>query len=185
MNKRSGKNRIFAMTVLASSTAAGVFASLAAVGLVLPAGAAAQEAPEARPLVIEAENLMANDARHVALAEAGRDSQAMLAGDIVRYGLTFTNTTEVPVRAVEFIDPVPEGLLYVAETAAADREDVLVEFSIDGGESYTAQPMVVEVVNGERVERPAPPDRYTHIRWIVTGWVQPGAQVTAQFEATL
>ena len=45
--------------------------------------------------------------------------------------------------------------------------------------------MIEEIVDGMRVSKPAPPDRYTHIRWRVEGWVQPGAQVTAEFRAKL
>ncbi len=45
--------------------------------------------------------------------------------------------------------------------------------------------MIEDVVDGERVTRPAPPEMYTHIRWMVPGWVQPGAQVTAEFRAQL
>jgi hypothetical protein len=41
------------------------------------------------------------------------------------------------------------------------------------------------VEEGLRVTRPAPPQTYTHVRWRITGWVQPGAQVTAEFRAQL
>ncbi len=89
------------------------------------------------------------------------------------------------MRGVVFTNPVPAGLRYVAESAAADRADVHIEYSIDGGEKYTAQPVVVEIVDGERVEKPAPPAAYTHVRWTVRGPVSPGAQVTAEFRAEL
>ena len=48
-----------------------------------------------------------------------------------------------------------------------------------------------EVVHGgailirQRGTPAAPPDRYTHIRWRIEGWVQPGAQATAEFRAQL
>ncbi len=70
-------------------------------------------------------------------------------------------------------------------SATADRDDVSISYSIDGGQTYTAQPMIEVEVNGERVTRPAPPELYTHIRWLVSGWVQPGARVTAEFRAQL
>jgi hypothetical protein len=62
---------------------------------------------------------------------------------------------------------------------------VAIAYSIDGGVTYSAQPMIEQVVDGERVQRPAPAEMYTHIRWLVSGWVQPGAQVTAEFRAQL
>ncbi len=144
------------------------------------------QAPEAAPaLVITVENLMAGDARHRELAAQGRDPDALLPGDLVLYRLRFTNITDVPVRNVVFQDPLPAGLRYVGGSAAADRADVLIEYSIDGGGSYAAQPMVEETVDGRAVQKPAPPELYTHIRWTVRGWVEPGAQIIAEFRAQL
>ena len=145
----------------------------------------AQENGAPRALVIEAENLMAGDTRHQALAEQGGDASALYPGDVVHYQLLFTNITDVPVRSIKFTDPLPAGLRYVGGSALADRDDVVITYSIDGGQVFSAQPMIEEIVDGERVTRPAPPEMYTHIRWIVPGWVQPGAQVTAEFRAQL
>jgi len=144
---------------------------------------AAQEAPEPQALVVAAENLMAGDERHRSLQRRGLSAQILLNGDVVRYRLTFTNVTDVDVSDVAFVDPVPDGLLYVGESAGADREDARIEYSTDGGSNYAERPLIVEIVDGERVERPAPPETFTHIRWTVAGPVAPGAQVTAQFDA--
>lgn len=145
----------------------------------------AQENEGPRALVIEAANLMAGDARHQALAERGGDANALYPGDVIHYRLVFTNITDVAVRRIEFNDPLPRGLRYVGGSALVDRDDVVISYSIDGGQVYSAQPMIEDVVDGERVTRPAPPERYTHIRWRVEDWVQPGAQVTAEFRAKL
>lgn len=144
---------------------------------------AAQEQSEPEALVVVAENLMAGDERHRALQRRGLSAQILLNGDVVRYRLTFTNVTDVDVRDVAFVDPIPDGLLYVGESASADREDARIDFSIDGGSSYSDRPLIVETVDGERIERPAPPETYTHIRWTVAGPVAPGERVTAQFDA--
>lgn len=141
---------------------------------------AAQET-KPKALVITAENLMAGDARHQELP----DSTALLPGDVVHFRLLFTNVNEFPVQRVEFKDPIPTGLRYVASSAKVDRADILVEYSIDGGETFSAQPMIEVIEDGRPVMRPAPAERYTHIRWLVQGWVQPGAQVTAEFQAKL
>lgn len=158
---------------------------LLAVGMAFPPTAAAAQEEAPRPLRITAHNLNADDARHRALAERGRSAGTVLPGDVVRYRLTFTNTTEREVRDVEFVDPVPEGFVFVGGSASADRRDVRIEYSADGGRSFSRRPVAVEVVDGERVERPVKPERYTHVRWTVTGWVQPGAQVTAEFDVRL
>ncbi len=145
----------------------------------------AQNTEGPRALVIEAANLMAGDARHQEMAEQGGDANALYPGDVVHYRLVFTNITDVAIRRIEFTDPLPAGLRYVGGSALADRDDVVISYSIDGGQVYTAQPTIEEIIDGERVTIPAPPEMYTHIRWMVPGWVQPGAQVTAEFRAQL
>ena len=130
-----------------------------------------------RPLVVTAENLMAK-------GRSGR-ADAVLPGDVLRYQLRFTNQNRGDVRGVVFTNPVPTGLHYVDGSAGADRNDVVVEYSIDDGRTYSARPMMSRVVQGKRVQVPAPPERYTHVRWTVRGSISPGASVTAEFRATL
>ncbi len=159
--------------------------SLVATSLIGGATAQAQAADQDQALVITATNLMANDDRHQEVARSGGDANALLPGDTVLFQLVFTNVTTSEVRNVEFVDPLPAGLLYVGQSAAADRGDVVIEYSIDQGRTFSTQPMVEETLNGRRVTRPATPDRYTHIRWRVEGSIRPGAQVTAEFRANL
>jgi uncharacterized repeat protein (TIGR01451 family) len=130
-----------------------------------------------RPLVVTAENLMAKS--------RGAKSEAVLPGDVLRYRLRFTNLNQGDVRGVVFTNPVPTGLRYVDGSAGADREDVMVEYSTDGGKTFATRPMVSEVVAGKRVQKPASPEQYTHVRWTVRGSISPGATVTAEFRAAL
>jgi uncharacterized repeat protein (TIGR01451 family) len=157
----------------------------AAAVVLLSASAFAQEDEQPQALVIAAFNQMADDARHQEVARQGGDANALLPGDVILYRLTFTNITDVQVRNVELKDPVPAGLHYVDGSATADREDVTITYSIDGGQTFMDRPMIEQVIDGERVVNPAPPEMYTHIRWLVSDWVQPGAQVTAEFTAQL
>jgi uncharacterized repeat protein (TIGR01451 family) len=146
---------------------------IAAALLVTCAGALSAQ----RPLVVTALNLNARS--------RGSQSQAVLPGDVVQYQLRFTNQGQGDVRGVVFTNPVPAGLRYVDRSAGADRQDVAVEYSTDGGKTYAATPMVTEVVDGKRVQRPATPEQYTHVRWTVQGSIAPGATVTAEFRAEL
>ena len=141
----------------------------------LLAGASALAAQ--RPLVVTALNLNAKS--------RGSQSQAVLPGDVVQYQLRFTNQGQGDVRGVVFTNPVPAGLRYVDRSAGADRQDVAVEYSTDGGKTFAATPLVTEVVDGKRVQRPASPEQYTHARWTVQGSIAPGATVTAEFRAEL
>jgi uncharacterized repeat protein (TIGR01451 family) len=151
------------------------------VALVGAAPLAAQSA-EPKPLVITAQNLTADSARK---AGHERQDKAMARpGDVLGYSLAFTNVTRGSVANVQFVDPLPKGLVYRTGSARADKA-VRIDYSIDGGKSYTAQPVVVVMENGKRVEKPAPRTAYTHIRWTVVGPLAPGAQVTAGFQAEI
>ena len=129
---------------------------------------AAAPAQAPKTLVVTARNLTAETAR------------VAKPGDVIRYGLVFTNVTAGPVKNIQFVDPIPAGMGYVLGSAAADRP-VRLEYSIDGGKSYSAQPVIAVVQDGKTVEQPAPRERYTHVRWTVLGSLAPGAKVTAEF----
>jgi uncharacterized repeat protein (TIGR01451 family) len=141
----------------------------------------AQSPAAPKALLVTAENLTAIETR------GARDGSASVLkpGDVVRYQLIFTNTRPDSVRRVQFNDRVPRGLRFVEGSASADRSDVVVEFSIDSGRTYALRPEIDVIVNGERVRRPAPADRYTHVRWSAQGWVRPQASVTAEFRVQL
>jgi uncharacterized repeat protein (TIGR01451 family) len=143
--------------------------------LVSPRPATGQaQAPKA--LVITAHNVTGDTA-------SGRENKAVARpGDVIRYALVFRNVNTGPVKNVQFVDPLPQGLVYVLGSARADQP-VRVEYSIDGGKSYSAQPMIQLVEDGKNVEKPAPREKYTHVRWTVLGSLAPGAQVMAEFRA--
>ena len=130
----------------------------------------AAQSQEPRPLVISAVNKTADSA---ALARPG---------DVLAYSLAFTNLAGHSVRQVQFVDPLPRGLVYRTGSAGADRA-ARIEYSIDGGKSYSAEPMIAEVVQGRRTMKPAPREAYSHIRWTLSEPLAAGAQVTAVFEA--
>ena len=160
--------------------------TLAVLALLLAsAGRVAAQNPPPEALVVTAQNLMAGDERHQAWVAKGGAASDVLPGDVIRYALRFTNTQEQAVQNVVFSNPVPQGLRYVLESATANAPNVAITFSIDGGKTYSAQPMIEVVENGERRSVPAPARMYTHVRWTVEGWVQPGGQVTAEFRAGL
>ena len=157
-----------------------------AVVLALASGsAAAQAAQEKRApeaLVISATILTWGQAGPETIDAPDRDPNTVAPGDVVEYRLVFTNVTGQPLRNIQFTDPLPEGMHYLDGTAGADREDVEIEFSVDGGESYSGQPMVDVVIDGRTEQRPASPEEYTHVRWTVQGEVQPDTRVVAAFQ---
>ncbi len=157
---------------------------LAALALLLAAAPARaqQGAPRAtqNALVVAAENRTA--AAEQAGGAARRDDRAR-PGDVIRYRLTFTNVAGRPVRGVVLSNPLPGGMRFVAGSVQASRQDARAEYSTDGGRTFSAQPMEEVTEDGRTVRRPAPPEKYTHVRWTVDGTVAEGATVTAQYEA--
>ena len=153
-----------------------------AVLLTLASGsAAAQEETERKALVVSA-TILTWGQNAQTIDDADREPNRVAPGDVVEYRLVFTNITGRPVNNIQFTDPLPEGMHYLQGTAGADREDVDVEFSLDGGTSYSELPMVEVVVDGRTELRPASPEDYTDIRWTVHGEVQPDARVAAAFQ---
>jgi len=148
--------------------------------VVVGAVSLAAQAPEAKPLVITARNLTADSAK--AAGKQRTDLAMARPGDRLGYTLAFTNTTKGTVKNVQFVDPLPKGLVYHPGSARADRP-VRIEYSIDGGKTYAANPMIEVMENGRKVMKPAPREAYSHIRWTVEAPLSPGAQVTAGFQA--
>lgn len=164
-----------------SSIPAKLFGLLLALTLAAPLHA---QAPTRTPsaLAVSAENRTAMAA---AARGAKRADSTVHAGDVLRYKLTFTNTAGRPVRQVALQNPVAPGLQFVAGSASASRQDARAEYTADHGATWSKRPMETVTVDGKTVQRAIAPERYTGVRWVVDGWVSPGATVTAQFEARL
>jgi uncharacterized repeat protein (TIGR01451 family) len=137
--------------------------------------ARAQKAPRS-PLQISAENISARAPRQA-------DGTKVLPGDTVRYHLLFTNVSAGAVHGIVLDNPIPAGLHYAVGSAKSDRSDIAVLFSIDGGKSYAAAPMIDVVVDGAHEQHAAPAEMYTNVRWTIRGDVPKGAQVRAEYDA--
>src|SRR5438132_8165271 len=144
--------------------------------LVLSAAFAAKAQKAPRALQISAENLNARAPRHA-------DSSRVLPGDTLRYHLLFTNVSAGAVHGIVLDNPIPAGLRYAAGSAKADRSDVAILYSIDGGKSYSAVPTIDAVIDGRHEQQAAPSELYTHVRWAIRGDVPTGAQVRAEYDA--
>ena len=150
--------------------------------LALPMSAGAQQADTTRALVITVLNRTA-----AAESDSGnaRADETARPGDVLRYRLSFTNRTDGPVRGVVLSNPIPSTIAFVGGSVRSSRDDVQVEYSVDGGRTWSAEPTEEVLVNGSRVRRPIPPERFTNVRWTVSGLVQPRATVTADYDTRI
>jgi len=109
-----------------------------------------------------------------------RDSSAVLLekstvvnpGEILDWTITSENSGNAAANEYKAVGHVPSGTTYVSDSAKADGAKAL--FSIDGGKSYSAQPMIeVKQADGAVKRVPAPISMYTEIRY---EWADPLAQ---------
>ena len=149
--------------LLLPAISAGLFATL-------PLAAQGRGSP---PLVVSAQNV-------TALSSGRADKNAAQPGDEIRYRLVFTNVTAGPVKNIQFVDPIPSGMVYVLGSATSDQR-VRAEYSIDGGRVYAAQPTISVVEDGKPVQKHASAEQYTHVRWTVIGALARGAQASVEF----
>lgn len=154
--------------------------ALSALAALPAAGHAQQPAQQRQPLVITMQNRTA--ANEAAAGRRRADDRAH-PGDVLRYRLAFTNPSRGALRGVVLSDPVPSGMQYVDGSATTARTDARLEFSADGGRTWSPRPMETVTVNGASERRAVPAGRYTHVRWTLDGTVAPGATVVAEFDA--
>ncbi len=102
-------------------------------------------------------------------------------GESVVYTITFQNISDEPAANVVITNPISEDLTYV--DGSAFGPGTVIQFSTDGGQNYAAADELTVIDDG--VSRPAGPDDFTHIRWVMQNELAVGAQGTARFTAVL
>ena len=102
-------------------------------------------------------------------------------GDTLRYSIIAANIGDGLMTSTEVVDPIPAGVIYVAESAlGADAE---ISFSINQGSSYMPWPPYYTVRNskGILVKRKASADMVSHIKWSLTRDLKPQEKSALEF----
>ena len=88
-------------------------------------------------------------------------------------------------KGTVIIDPVPKGAVYVLNSASGENSKILC--SINGGFGYYDEPVMRAVTqpDGKKVEKPAPPEMYSHIKWTIKKPVLPGQTGWVEFKTTV
>jgi len=104
-------------------------------------------------------------------------------GDLIVYTIAYANPTEEPVGDASLVGPVPAATVYVAGSAEK-RVGMEQRFSIDGGKSFKAPPITYKVrkPDGAVEEKPAPPEMFTHVRWVLSDAVPPGGSGSVSYK---
>ena len=101
-------------------------------------------------------------------------------GDRVIYTLEVSNTGATEVAAPTITHPVPEHMLYVADTAVGPGAEV--SYSVDGGRSFDrAENLKVQGPDGRM--RPAAAADYTDIRWQLKNSLKANSTAFVRFRA--
>jgi uncharacterized repeat protein (TIGR01451 family) len=108
-------------------------------------------------------------------------ADTVVPGESVVYTITFQNISDEPAANVVITNPISEDLTYV--DGSAYGPGTVIQFSTDGGQNFAAADELTVIDDG--VSRPAGPDDFTHIRWVMQNELAVGAQGTARFTAVL
>ena len=145
----------------------------------IPGSAAA--APPSLAVRLDAEIWESNASSWATLAE----DQEVRPGDRILYTVRLENSGDQPAASPMAIGPVPVGTVMAPDTATASA-GVIVEYSLDGGSTFSSNPTVTVVdPDGTTRSVPAPIDRYTTLRWTWDRPLEPGATRTVSYQVTV
>ena len=115
---------------------------------------------------VQKQEVTVNDSGETETRLVAADS--VVPGESVVYTITFQNISDEPAANVD---------------GSAFGPGTVIQFSTDGGQNFAAADELTVIDDG--VSRPAGPDDFTHIRWVMQNELAVGAQGTARFTAVL
>ncbi|NLN20141.1 MAG: hypothetical protein GX162_12840 [Firmicutes bacterium] len=89
-------------------------------------------------------------------------------GTVIEYHLVARNMTGEPIKDIILQLLVPQGTHYLDGQENYDRSTLLLQFSIDGGETFRTPPIryITVTLEGRRVQAVATADMYTDLRLV-------------------
>ena len=103
-------------------------------------------------------------------------------GDRILYSVEITNQGDREARNPVAFGPIPAGTRFVAGTATADPK-LKVEYSIDGGKTYSPSPTItIPGKDGKPQTVAAPLERYTTVRWMWSGALPAGGKDSVSYQ---
>ena len=98
--------------------------------------------------------------------EALEGQAQVFPGDVLRYTIDGANSGDVEAENLIITQAIPAEMTYVLASATPVEAAAELIYSIDGGETFVAEPMVeVTLPDGTIELQPAPAEAYTHVRW--------------------
>ena len=103
-------------------------------------------------------------------------------GELLRWQITSVNEGAGAAHDYKAVGQIPRGTAFVAGSAAAEGTST-VTYSIDGGKTYSTQPVVEERQADGTVRRvPAPVSMYTELRYEWSDALAAGGKLSASYK---
>ena len=106
---------------------------------------------------------------------------ALKSGALLRYTVIAKNVGDAPARNLAPAARVPAGTVY-EPTPSAHVSSATVEFSLDGGKTWSAVPTISVVTAHGTVRKKADPATYTAVRWVALRPLAPKSSLTYSYE---
>ncbi|MBW4440830.1 MAG: DUF11 domain-containing protein [Plectolyngbya sp. WJT66-NPBG17] len=105
-------------------------------------------------------------------------------GAILRFQVVAKNTGDRAAEKLVVTQPIPKGTTYAIGTATQSGAELT--YSIDGGKTFAANPMVqVTLPDGRAVMQPAPPEAYSHVRWTLGKAIAPKSGLELTYDVSV
>jgi uncharacterized repeat protein (TIGR01451 family) len=115
--------------------------------------------------------------------QAMGNQAAVQPGDIIRYTVNGKNVGDRSAKNLVITQPIPNKTIYVINSASLSSGSGTITYSIDNGKTYAAKPTIqVKLPDGKIETRPAPAERYTHIRWSLNQSIEPQQPMSAAYQ---
>jgi uncharacterized repeat protein (TIGR01451 family) len=102
-------------------------------------------------------------------------------GEILDWTIASENSGNAAALGYKAVGHIPQGTTFVSDSAKADGAKAF--YSIDGGKSFSAQPMIEEKQADGSVKRvPAPVAMYTEIRYEWSDPLIQGGKLSASYK---
>ncbi|HEV2761680.1 MAG TPA: hypothetical protein VGV38_01700 [Pyrinomonadaceae bacterium] len=116
--------------------------------------------------------------RDLALSEV----EAVRPGEILKWEITSTNEGTGEAREYKAVGHIPAGTAFVQGSAEGENGST-VTFSIDGGKTFSKQPIVEErQADGSVKIVPAPVSMYTEVRYEWSDGLAAGGKLNASYK---
>ncbi len=103
-------------------------------------------------------------------------------GEILHWTITSQNGGTAPAHQYKTVGEIPSGTAYVVGSAQAEAAGSIV-YSIDGGKTFAAKPLIDQKQPDGSVRKvAAPATMYTHIRYEWDAPLAEGKQLTASYK---